>query len=246
MGNAGRPDIEGIEPDEIARPFDAVLGRLAGGVRPGRPPLPGADPPHHVSWRLTAGEPYPGSNLLLSSPTGLGHRLRSRAAGQSFEWRPGLRRDRRYPPRGPTGGRRSVRPIFVKLPTLPGHTALLALAGSEVIGAALLVARRRVGLVRRLAVVDDVGDAPGGAGVIETTLVGGTAELAAGLDCDLVPAVGWLGRRRPPRALARAGALRADRFVACGLVWVAERRLAQLTEARPPQARPWGCLECRP
>ncbi len=130
---------------------------------------------------------------------------------------------------GRSSGSGPLGAIFRALPDLPGHAALLALAGSEVIGAALVVARRRVGLVRHLAVVEDGAGAPGGTEAISAALIHRAAELAAGLDCDLVAAVGWLGRGRPSGGLARAGVLGADRLVASGLVRIAERRLVQLT-----------------
>lgn len=128
---------------------------------------------------------------------------------------------------GATGRARELGPIFAELLGSPGHTALLALEGAEVVGAALLVIRRRVGLVRHLA----MGGAAGGrAEAIAAALLRAATDRAAALDCDLVAAVGWLGRGRPPEGLARAGVVAADLLVGAGLVRVAERHLFQLMD----------------
>jgi MOSC domain-containing protein YiiM len=119
-------------------------------------------------------------------------------------------------------------PIFAGTLELPGHVGLVARAGTEPVGAALLVARRRVGLVRHLAVA---GDSGGRAGAIEAAFVRAAADEAVGLDCDLLAAVGWLGPGRPPRGLGRAGVLPAEPLVASGLVRIAERRLVRLDRA---------------
>lgn len=157
------------------------------------------------------------------------------------------------------GGRdgRRLTPIFGALLRAPHHTALLARVGSVPVGAALLVTRRRVGLVRHLAVPADRKTVPtrgGGADptsdvdAVAALLLRRAAERAMELDCDLVAAVGWVGPGRRPSGLGRAGAVEAESLGRAGLVKVAERRLLRLDgrlgrdqdrslgRARPPAA----------
>ncbi len=145
-------------------------------------------------------------------------------AGEGWQAKPAGSAGRAQPGRGERAGQAGrLAPIFTELARSAHHDALVALAGSELVGGALLVTRRRVGLLRNLAVAGGRHDRP----AIEAALLHAVGERTVELGCDLVAAVGWLGEGSPADDLALAGVLTSETLARAGLVQVGERLLVR-------------------